>query len=126
MQCPKCQFDHKLQTTECLKCGIVFSRYRTAQEAAAKKFMFPVRPLRRTEPRYWFTRSTWWPYRPYPVTREAWLVSLAMVACGLGLHLLVDEYKHPLRFLGMFFGLLALYLAVVDWKTEPKRKFWDG
>jgi hypothetical protein len=34
MRCPKCQFD---QTTECLKCGIVFSRYQAAQEAAAKK-----------------------------------------------------------------------------------------
>jgi hypothetical protein len=31
MRCPKCQFDHELQTTECLKCGIVFSRYRAAQ-----------------------------------------------------------------------------------------------
>jgi hypothetical protein len=37
MRCPKCQFDHQLQTTECLKCGIVFSRYLAAQEAAAKK-----------------------------------------------------------------------------------------
>ena len=32
MRCPKCQFEHELQTTECLKCGIVFSRYRAAQE----------------------------------------------------------------------------------------------
>jgi hypothetical protein len=30
MRCPKCQFDHELQTIECLKCGIVFSRYRPA------------------------------------------------------------------------------------------------
>lgn len=37
MRCPKCQFDHELQTTECLKCGIVFSRYLAAQEAAAKQ-----------------------------------------------------------------------------------------
>jgi hypothetical protein len=37
MQCPKCQFDHPLQTTECLKCGIVFSRYEAALEAAAKQ-----------------------------------------------------------------------------------------
>ncbi len=28
MRCPKCQFDHLLQTTECLKCGIVFSKYK--------------------------------------------------------------------------------------------------
>jgi hypothetical protein len=36
MRCPKCQFDHELQTTECLKCGIVFARYQAAVEAAAK------------------------------------------------------------------------------------------
>ena len=33
MRCPKCQFDHELQTTECLKCGIVFSRYQAALDA---------------------------------------------------------------------------------------------
>lgn len=36
MRCPKCQFDHELQTTECLKCGIVFARYLAALEAASK------------------------------------------------------------------------------------------
>jgi hypothetical protein len=35
MRCPKCQFDHELQTTECLKCGIVFARYQAALEGAA-------------------------------------------------------------------------------------------
>jgi hypothetical protein len=37
MRCPKCQFDHPLQTTECLKCGIVFSRYQPALESAASQ-----------------------------------------------------------------------------------------
>src|SRR5580700_11759067 len=37
MQCPKCQFDHELQTTECLKCGIVFTRYQAALDAAAQQ-----------------------------------------------------------------------------------------
>jgi hypothetical protein len=37
MRCPKCQFDHELQTTECLKCGIVFSRYQAAIELAAQQ-----------------------------------------------------------------------------------------
>lgn len=37
MRCPKCQFDHPLQTTECLKCGIVFSRYQPALESAANQ-----------------------------------------------------------------------------------------
>jgi len=36
MRCPKCQFDHELQTTECLKCGIVFARYQAALEAESK------------------------------------------------------------------------------------------
>lgn len=37
MRCPKCQFDHPLQTTKCLKCGIVFSRYKAALESAANQ-----------------------------------------------------------------------------------------
>lgn len=37
MRCPKCQFDHALQTTECLKCGIVFARYQAAREAAGNE-----------------------------------------------------------------------------------------
>jgi len=37
MRCPKCQFDHELQTTECLKCGIVFARYQAALDVAAKQ-----------------------------------------------------------------------------------------
>jgi hypothetical protein len=36
MRCPKCQFDHPLQTTECLKCGIIFARYQAVLESAAK------------------------------------------------------------------------------------------
>lgn len=36
MRCPKCQFDHPLQTTECLKCGIVFSKYKAPVEEAAQ------------------------------------------------------------------------------------------
>jgi hypothetical protein len=37
MRCPKCQFDHPLQTIECLKCGIVFSRYQAPLESAANQ-----------------------------------------------------------------------------------------
>ena len=37
MRCPKFQFDHELQTTECLKCGIVFSRYRPTVEPDPKQ-----------------------------------------------------------------------------------------
>jgi hypothetical protein len=37
MRCPKCKFDHPLQTTECLKCGIVFSRYHAPLEGSANQ-----------------------------------------------------------------------------------------
>jgi hypothetical protein len=37
MRCPKCQFDHELQTTDCLKCGINFTHYQAAPDAAAKR-----------------------------------------------------------------------------------------
>jgi hypothetical protein len=36
MRCPKCEFEHELQTTECLKCGIVFARYQAALDRAVK------------------------------------------------------------------------------------------
>ena len=45
MRCPKCQFDHELQTTECLKCGVVFARYEAALEAASKP-PSPIKPDR--------------------------------------------------------------------------------
>jgi len=35
---PKCQFDHEDQTTECLRCGIMFAKFSHLQEA--------VRPIR--------------------------------------------------------------------------------
>jgi hypothetical protein len=41
MQCPKCQFDHPAQTTECLKCGIVFAKYQRYQ-AALKTLPRPI------------------------------------------------------------------------------------
>ncbi len=42
MRCPKCQFDHELQTTECLKCGIVFARYLAALDAKKAGLAVPV------------------------------------------------------------------------------------
>jgi hypothetical protein len=50
MRCPKCQFDHQLQTTECLACGIIFSRYQAALEAnqaalAAQRPLTPATPV---------------------------------------------------------------------------------
>ena len=33
MRCPRCQFDHELQKTECLKCGVVFAHYQPSPDA---------------------------------------------------------------------------------------------
>jgi len=35
MECPKCHFDHALQTEECLKCGVIFAKYVAFEEAVA-------------------------------------------------------------------------------------------
>ena len=35
MECPKCHFDHPLQTEECLKCGVIFAKYVAFEEAVA-------------------------------------------------------------------------------------------
>ena len=43
MQCPKCLFDHEDQTTECLKCGLVFAKY--AGRDAATSLPMPSEPL---------------------------------------------------------------------------------
>ena len=34
MRCPKCQFEHELQKTECLKCGVVFANYQPPADAS--------------------------------------------------------------------------------------------
>jgi hypothetical protein len=34
MQCPKCKFEHESQTTECLRCGIVFRKFVPQGEVA--------------------------------------------------------------------------------------------
>ncbi len=34
MKCPKCNFDHPDQTTECLVCGLIFAKYALHVEAA--------------------------------------------------------------------------------------------
>ncbi|HVZ19307.1 MAG TPA: hypothetical protein VG897_19460 [Terriglobales bacterium] len=42
MECPKCHFDHPQQTDECLKCGVIFAKYRAFQEAV--EAVHPVEP----------------------------------------------------------------------------------
>src|SRR6266404_1113901 len=44
MECPKCHFDHPLQTgDECLRCGVIFSKYAAAAAAVVPALV--VEPL---------------------------------------------------------------------------------
>lgn len=47
MECPKCHFDHPLQTEECLKCGVIFAKYLAFEDAIAK--VHPILPERLPE-----------------------------------------------------------------------------
>jgi len=47
MECPKCHFDHPLQTEECLKCGVIFAKYVAFEEAV--EAVRPVLPERSPE-----------------------------------------------------------------------------
>jgi hypothetical protein len=47
MKCPKCQFESETQTTECLKCGVVFKKVAHRTETPAVE---PVTPSSLSEP----------------------------------------------------------------------------
>ena len=109
MRCPKCQFDHELQTTECLKCGIVFARYQAALEAKKAGVAVPVVPLPALAPPAALTD-------PGDARRE-----LQYRALALPLALLVGRWVAGTS-LGMVSGLLAMLVhesghAVTAWLT---------
>jgi hypothetical protein len=44
MQCPKCHFEHPLQSSDCLRCGLVFAKYAAGEAAAAPAPALVVEP----------------------------------------------------------------------------------
>lgn len=53
MECPKCHFDHPLQKTECLRCGVIFSKYlayAAAQAAVPATVTFEAPTIAMVEP----------------------------------------------------------------------------
>ncbi|MGA7629275.1 MAG: hypothetical protein WCB11_00830, partial [Terriglobales bacterium] len=59
-----------------------------------------------------------------PMTWEGWLVDAVWCACFLGLSpWLRKDSQHPLWALGLFFGLIAVFMAIRSWKGAPQR--WD-
>ncbi len=53
-----------------------------------------------------------------------WLVAAVLCASFLGISpLLRKDSQHPLWGSGLFFGLIAVSLAIRHWKSAPQR--WD-
>jgi hypothetical protein len=118
MRCPKCQFDHELQTTECLKCGIVFARYEEALKAKKADVAAPGVPV--PVPAAMAVPSALAPSapltEPYDARRE-----LQYRALALPLALLVGRWVAGSS-LGWVAGLLAMIVhesghAVTAWLT---------
>jgi hypothetical protein len=112
MRCPKCQFDHELQTTECLKCGIVFARYEAALEAEKAGGAAPVVPLPALSPAAPLADT-----EPYDARRE-----LQYRALALPLALLVGRWVAASRALAFIAGVLEMIVhecghAVTSWLT---------
>ena len=119
MRCPKCKFDHELQTTECLKCGIVFSRYRAAQETAAKKVELGAPAVQAAAMVPSLLPSA--PCTEFSAGRDDALKELKYRALALPLALLVARMLAGTGF-GFVAGMLAMVLhesghAITSWLT---------
>jgi hypothetical protein len=111
MRCPKCQFDHELQTTECLKCGIIFARYQAALDAAAKTANLAV-PV---------AQAAALPQPTLPTVRDDSLRELKYRVFALPLALIVARLV-PGTGLRVMAGMLAMVLhesghAITAWLT---------
>jgi len=73
------------------------------------------------EPRYWYGAPYSWGFRP-AITREGWAFDLAICLALFAIGPYVRQDAHPFKSLGLFFGLLALDLAVRRWKGEPSSR----
>jgi hypothetical protein len=75
-------------------------------------------------PRYWYTEKRYLFGQRFPLTWEGWLVDAVWCASFLGIApLLRKDSQHPLWGLGLFFGLIAVFMAIRHWKGAPQR--WD-
>ena len=70
------------------------------------------------EPRHWYAAPYPWGYRP-AISWEGWVFDIVVVLACFGIGPYVRQDAHPFKSLGLFFGLMALMLAVRRWKGEP-------
>jgi hypothetical protein len=75
-------------------------------------------------PRYWYTAKRFPFGHRLAQTWEGWLVDAVWFATSLGISpLLRADSQYPLQGLGLWFGLIAVFMAIRSWKGEPQR--WD-
>lgn len=74
-------------------------------------------------PRYWYGAKSCLFGTRLPLTWEGWLVDAVWLALWIGMSPFIRSREHGLQGLGIFFGMLALLLAIRHWKGERKR--WD-
>ena len=71
-------------------------------------------------PRYWYTEKRYLFGQRFPLTWEGWLVDALWCASVLGLSpFLRKEGQHLLWALGLFFGLIAVFMTIRHWKGAP-------
>jgi hypothetical protein len=120
MLCPKCQFDHPEQTTECLRCGIIFARYQAALEMKAAGLGMP-RPMHAPVTPAPAVPTVVVPPMEAPWERYDARSELKYRALALPLALLVARWVAGTG-LGILSGLLAMLVhesghAVTAWLT---------
>ena len=106
MRCPKCQFDHPLQTTECLKCGIVFSKYQP-----------PVDVSQPSEPSAVDAKPPVAPVPTNPPDAQTAAAMVSSLAASLDAELSPDASKSPATEFKYRLFALPLALLLACWLT---------
>ena len=97
--------------------GLILKRTEKLRQIAREECMVKT-------PRYWYESPPTRGWRRYrlPLTWEAVVVEVGLLAAFGTIHALVDERRHVLLFFGLILAVLLVYSAIHRWKGEPKRR----
>ena len=70
-------------------------------------------------PRYWFSAKRFGLGWRTAQTWQGWAVDLAWLLSCFAVSPYVRSFEHPMRSLGLVFGLFAFFILVRHWKGEP-------
>jgi hypothetical protein len=69
-------------------------------------------------PRYWFGPKPWWGSRK-PLNWQGWVAYSVWLAVWLAAAPFLGSMQHPFESLAFFFGMLAAFYGMCNWKGEP-------